>query len=185
MANFEDVLAKDPLRDAENLEFLKESTRNLLEIIRVGELSNDELWQNFLVYAARASVAKKLGHSRNASDLTDITLGTVIVYDANKCVKLANLHDSNRVHQLSREVPQMEEALAAMATEPHYNGFKEELATLMMDLKQVALALAGGGKNCLQKSVLSPSLWLHFGCFLFWFLVCRVSFFSQALRGTA
>ena len=155
MANFEDVLAKDPSRDTEELEFLKESTRNLLEIIRVGELSDefirvgelsDELWQNFLVYAARASVAKKLGHSRNASDLTDITLGTIIVYDANKCVKLANLHDSNRVRQLSREVPKMEEALAAMATEPHYDGFKEELGTLMTDLKQVALALAGGAK---------------------------------------
>ena len=145
MANFEDVLAKDPSRDTEELEFLKESARNLLEIIRVGELS-DELWQNFLVYAARASVAKKLGHSRNASDLTDITLGTIIVYDANKCAKLANLHDSNRVRQLSREVPKMEEALAAMATEPHYDGFKEELGTLMTDLKQVALALAGGAK---------------------------------------
>lgn len=165
MANFEDVLAKDPLREAENLEFLKESTRNLLEIIRVGELSNDELWQNFLVYAARASVAKKLGHS-NASDLTDITLGTVIVYDANKCVKLANLHGNNRVRQLSREVPKMEEALAAMATEPHYNGFKEELATLMMDLKQVSLALAGGGKTWPAKiSVVAKSVvafWMFF-----------------------
>ena len=130
------AMLADPERDGETIECFKETTRNILETIRFGQL-HDSDWEHFLVASAQASCAKQF--SKPLAEFKDVTVGALLHYDANTAIEIKDWKKGNlqRGRQLRKEIPQLLQNLTAMAAELHYQPFGDFIGCLVADLERL------------------------------------------------